>query len=240
MSQKTPNPRFAYSQGKTIRLNNLGMLLGKGFFVTADGDNLSGQTQFGVAELSFFPDDFFNDDWAVMGYSGTNITLGNPVRITDFTSSGGVVTTDLIGGGDYADLDELFICPIADLITLAGEGIGSTFTFTKDYTTGQVTTAGVTLATATGSVLIKRVSVQGTAITASSKGLKLTSNDTAPGALARYLFDEILASQFDNVLNGTSGAIRANPAIPIGHILATGKILKIEAVYADLVGTGLG
>jgi hypothetical protein len=117
----------------------------------------------------------------------------------------------------------------------ADKGVGTTFIFQKSYATGHPTSAGDTLATATGSVFIKSAKFQGNAVTAAtaSTGIKLTSNDTIP--LAQVCISEADNATFKDKVNGLAGV---NPAIPIGHLLATTKVLTIAAIGANVTCTG--
>ena len=169
----------------------------------------------------------------------SNLVAANTTTDTDFTATIGrkadAPATGVAGGAVSSTRSVTsYVKQIVNL--LLGTAVGTTFAFVKNYTTGQVTTGGVTLATATGTVFIRSVKVQGNAVTASSTGLVLTSND-ATNPLCQTLMTGGTAAIFLDMLNG-GVADRFNPAVGVGHQLATTKVLTLKALTASLACTG--
>jgi len=130
------NPLVGYMGGRELQLNKLGMLVMGAIPCTVDADNLSGQTQFGDSDLSKYPDDFFNDNFVAWVFSATNITAGAFAQITDFTSVGGIVTTDSIGAA-YADLDQIILIEKSRIASMSDGllGVGLPIRVTGDLST---------------------------------------------------------------------------------------------------------
>lgn len=181
--------------------------------------------------------------------TGTNETVGDTTIVSASDNAGKLTFAATLTGATITG-DEFDLIPP---FTANDRGVGTTFLYTCDFVeanthfkTSHISVGGAAtgwdtggMAVATGAVFIKSIAFQGTGITDSATGLRLLTNDAAPGAIARNLFPTLTSINFSNILNGTNSAGGVGSAIPVGHILATTKKIGLASLGGSMAGTSL-